>query len=299
MKRVFQKVLIGRLGGGRFALWRNLISILSLRKAGCRQSEISTLKSHNGPGSQNKFLLKEGTIMKQHLDGCFDWRMIVIFLVLALACSCATMTVTKKTAYDPPNVRGPIVILLSGASGPDNYRSYAAEVARLGYYAVLLDGNDFHPKYGKSSADELRRVIEWAQSSAKALPGKAAVIGFSRGGGGALTYAARMPDLVSAVVTYYPSTREVADMRGFTAQFQVPILVLAGEQDTYRNCCLIESMRAMEAAAKGRGAPFELVVYPKAKHGFNLETLPNYRAGDAADAWQRTARMLSQYQPLR
>jgi dienelactone hydrolase len=228
-----------------------------------------------------------------------DWRIIVISFVVALACACATMPVTKETAYDPPSERGPIVILLSGASGPANYRSYAAEVARLGYYAVLLDGNDFQPKYGKSAADDLRRVIERAQSSAKALPGKAAVIGFSRGGGGALTYAARMPDLVSAVVTYYPSTREVSDMRSFTAQFQVPVLVLAGERDRYHNCCLIESMRAMEAAVKGGGAPFELVVYPNAHHGFNLETGSTYRPGDAADAWQRTTRMLSQYQPLR
>jgi dienelactone hydrolase len=269
------------------------------QKASPRQTEISTLKSYNGLGGQNKFLSKEGDITKQHPDGRIDWQIIVIFFVVALACSCATMPVTKETAYDPPSGQGPIVILLSGASGPDNYRSYAAEVARLGYYAVLLDGNDFHPKYGKSAANDLRRVIERAQSSAKALPGKAAVIGFSRGGGGALTYAARMPDLVSAVVTYYPSTREVSDMRGFTAQFQVPILILAGEKDTYRNCCLIESMRAMEAAAKGGGTPFELVVYPKAHHGFNLGTSHNYRAGDAADAWQRTTRMLSQYQPLR
>ena len=54
----------------------------------------------------------------------------------------------------------------------------------------------------------MRRAIERAQRSPKALPGKTVVIGFSMGGGGALTYAAGMPDLVSAVVAYYPIDQE-------------------------------------------------------------------------------------------
>jgi carboxymethylenebutenolidase len=243
---------------------------------------------------------KEGDIMKQHLGRSMDWRIFVISLVVALACACATMPITKETAYDPPSGRGPIVILLSGASGPnDQYKRIAAEVAQLGYYAVLLDGNDFHPKYGKSAADDLRRVIERAQSSAKALPGKAAVIGFSMGGGDALTHAAGMPDLVSAIVAYYPMTSHILNMRSFVAQFKVPILVLAGERDTYMSCCLIESMRAMEAAGKEHGAPFELVVYPKAYHTFNWVNTAAHRPEDTADAWQRTKKMLSQHQPLR
>ena len=57
----------------------------------------------------------------------------------------------------------------------------------------------------------------------------------------------------------------------------------------------------MEAVAKKRGgAPFELVVYPNAGHGFNLTDYEKvYRAEDSDDAWQRTKKMLSQYQPLR
>jgi dienelactone hydrolase len=241
-----------------------------------------------------------GIIMKKHAKGQIGWRVLVISLVVALACACASMGSLSQKAYDPPSDRGPIVILLSGASGMnDAYRSYAAEVARLGYYAVLLDGNDFHPKYGKSAAADLRRVIERAQSSPKALPGKAAVIGFSMGGGDALTHAAGMPDLVSALVAYYPMTRYISNMRSFVAQFKVPVLVLAGEKDTYMNCCLIESMRSMEAAAKEGGKPFELVVYPNAHHGFTWVNSPAYRAEDSADAWQRTTKMLSLYQPLR
>jgi len=246
--------------------------------------------------------------MKLHPAGSNDWRIFVISFVVALACACAAMAATddagpggpKQEAYAPPSGQGPIVILISGASGfTQDYRSYAAEVAQLGYYAVLLDGNEIADNtpdwYGGGN---LKRAIEQAQRSPQALPGKAAVIGFSMGGGGALAHAARMPDLVSAVVTYYPYII-ISDMRSLAARFQVPILVLTGERDNYMGCCLIESMKAREAAAKEVGASFELVVYPNAGHGFNLKRGTAYREQDAADAWQRTIKMLRQYQPLR
>ena len=238
--------------------------------------------------------------MKKQLDGRIGWRLLIISLVAVLTWSCATMAPDT-----PPSERRPLVILLSGIDGPtEKYRTYAVDVAGLGYYTVLLDGRSFspHPKanLGDVGLYNLRREIMKAQSSPKALPGKAAVIGFSLGGGDALSHAATMPELVSAIVAYYPMTSHVSDMRSFVAQFQVPILVLAGGRDTYANCCLIGSMRDMEAAAKEGGKPFELVVYPEAYHNFNHEIEKrNYRAEDAADAWQRTTKMLSQYQPLR
>jgi dienelactone hydrolase len=55
----------------------------------------------------------------------------------------------------------------------------------------------------------------------------------------------------------------------------------------------------MEAAAKGGGAPFELVVYPNAGHAFIWKNPVFYRAEETHDAWQRAFKMLSQYHPLR
>ena len=202
-----------------------------------------------------------------------------------------------QDVYRPAGERGPIVVLLSGHSGPRFYQGFAREIARLGYYAVLLDGKDILTRE-QDGPGNLRKAIERAQLAPTAVPGKAAVIGFSQGGGGTLAHAANMPDLVSAAVAYYPQTNFVSDMRALVVRFQVPLLVLAGAGDRYHNCCLIESMRAMEAAARERAAPFELVVYPYADHGFNL-TGANYRAADDADAWRRTIEMLQRYQPLR
>jgi carboxymethylenebutenolidase len=209
-----------------------------------------------------------------------------------------------QTAYAPPSGKGPLVIVISGQTGPNSYQSYAAEIAKLGYYTVLLTGKDIlNPQLTGPAA--LKAAIERAQKSPAVVPGKAAVIGFSLGGGGALYNAAPMQDLVSVVVAYYPYTKSWADkVSFFVKRFRVPVLVMAAKLDRYQSCCLVETAQAMEAAAKEAGVKFELVVYPEADHGFNLEAgargepMRAYRRDDAADAWRRTVETLKQYQPL-
>jgi pimeloyl-ACP methyl ester carboxylesterase len=49
-------------------------------------------------------------------------------------------------------------------------------------------------------------VIQRAQQLLHALKGKVAVLGCSLGGGSAMAYASRMPELVSTVVTHWPLT---------------------------------------------------------------------------------------------
>jgi len=102
---------------------------------------------------------------------------------------------------------------------------------------------------------------------------------------------------VSAVVAYYPAITTLGwDMKMLAARFQTPVLVFAGVKDLYHNCCLIESMRELAKAPKT--APFELVEYPNARHGFNLDSLPfAYRPQDAAGAWERTVAFLNRLHP--
>lgn len=206
-----------------------------------------------------------------------------------------------QTAYAPPRANGPIVMVLSGSSGPQRYDPFAARVASEGYYVVLLDGNDVLTADPTGEAN-LRKAIERAQRAPNARPGKVAVIGFSLGGGAALVRAAKMTELVLAVIVYYPYTAFVTrpgtptDAQAVALLFRVPILVLTGEQDRYRGCCYVETARALEAAAKVRGAQFTLVTYPNAAHGFNL-AVAEYRATDAEDAWMRTVEMLRQHHP--
>jgi dienelactone hydrolase len=209
-----------------------------------------------------------------------------------------------QTAYAPATGRGPVIIVISGQSGPNSYQSYAAELAKLGYYSVLLTGKDIlNPELtGEAS---LKKAVDRALRSPHAVPGKAAVIGFSLGGGGALYNATPLSDLVSVVVAYYPYTKTWTNkMVWFVNRFQVPVLVLAAQRDRYMDCCVIESMQAMEAAAKQKGKQFELVIFPEANHGFNLQTgakgepVASYRRDDDRDAWRRTVDILNLHHPL-
>ena len=202
-------------------------------------------------------------------------------------------------AYAPPQGPAPVVVVVSGISGPDNYKSYAERVAKLGYYVVLIAGADVMNRE-QSGVGNLRKTFERARQSPLAIKGKIAVISFSLGGGGALAYATDMADQVSLVIAHYPYTGFSAtkNMDSFVRRFKVPVLVLSGALDKFNNCCLIESMRDMEKAAKNQGVKnFELVVYPRAYHGFNLEG-STYRREDDQDAWKRAREALSLHHPL-
>ena len=209
-----------------------------------------------------------------------------------------------QIAYAPGPWPGPVIIVISGKTGPVLYQSYAEELAKLGYYTVLLTGKDIlNPELtGEAS---LKKAIDRAQHSPHAVPGKAAVIGFSLGGGGALYNATPLSNLVSMVVAYYPYTKTWANRTDmFVKRFQVPVLLLVAQRDRYMDCCVIETAQAIEVAAKQNGKQFELVVYPEANHGFNLQTGAEgepagaYRRDDDIDAWRRTVKMLKLYHPL-
>ena len=221
--------------------------------------------------------------------------LVATALLLAPA-SLFAQTIANYGEFVPKAGKGPIVIVISGSSGMRNYWDYARRVSELGYYTVLIDGKDILTREQDGAAN-LRAVIAMAQASPHGSQGKAMLIGFSQGGGGALAHGAVMDDAVVAAVAYYPATSWARNPGALGTRVRVPVLILAGATDRYNNCCLLETMRQIEAAAKERERPLELVVYPNANHAFNLEGR-HYRHQDAEDAWRRTAEMLARYQPL-
>ncbi len=257
------------------------------------------------------------TIMTKSMKRWWNQRVVTAlfigwtFAVIAVPAFAADPVSTEagtegpaQIAYAPDSGPGPVIIVISGRTGPNSYQSYAAELAKLGYYTVLLTGKDIlNPE--QTGEASLKKAIDRAQHSPHAVPGKVAVIGFSLGGGGALYNAAPLSDLVSVVVVYYPLTKTWANKTDmFAKRFQVPVLVLAAQLDRHMDCCAIETAHAIELAAKQNGKKFELVVYPEANHGFNLQTgasgepIGAYRPDDDRDAWRRTIEMLKLYQPL-
>jgi dienelactone hydrolase len=219
----------------------------------------------------------------------------MLFVFLARAYADAPLPSQKE--YEPPKGKGRVVVVVSGRTGPGNYAYVAEDLAVQGYYAVLVDGNDF-PFIKRTGGEALLKgVITRSQKSPHALPGKVAVVGFSLGGGFTLTNATRMPELVCAVVVYYPLTSHITNPDNFVSKIMAPTLMFAGGRDTYKNCCLIETARKLaEAAKKSEGKVIlEVFEYPYAEHGFIIKSTKEWSPTDAADAFRRTLSHLRQY----
>jgi dienelactone hydrolase len=210
----------------------------------------------------------------------------------ALVCLAVSAVVYAQQEFPPPQGKGRVVVVASGMSGPEHYTTVSREIALLGYDVVLFDGNAMEGTHG----DGVRTAIVQAQQMPHALSGKVAVVGFSLGGGMALYYSTQWPDLVAGVVAWYPATTFIKDVPGFAARLKIPVLMFAGEKDTFRNCCLVENARNLAAAAKAAGQPFELVTYPKTDHDF-VKDGAHYNAVSYADAFQRTSTRLKEYLP--
>ena len=228
-------------------------------------------------------------------------RMLSRWLSVVLACVAvaappvlADDAVPSQKEYLPKAGTGRVVVVVSGQTGASNYTSISQDFADAGYYTVLVDGNDFWIK-GGGGGKLLLGVIEKAQASPHALPGKVGVVGFSLGGATALSYATRMPEHVATVVVMYPLTNFIKNPDEFVGKIKVPVLMLAGTADTYHACCTIEMARTLAEAAKKNAdvAPlFELHEYEGAEHGFNMNT--SHARALVADSRDRAIAQLRQ-----
>lgn len=207
---------------------------------------------------------------------------------------CATCLYSNSAAaqeFTPPQGKGRGVLVVSGAMGARSYEFAAKRIAAMGYDVLLLDGKDMVGDHGAG----IKAGIDKLQHSANVLPGKVGVVGFSLGGGQALAFATDQSDTVAVVVVMYPLTRLFTDhIPGLVARFKVPVLMFAGEADSFKDCCLIDTARAIGAAAQAAHAPLELITYPGDGHDFIDQDNRNYDAKTAADAWQRAEAKLKQ-----
>jgi dienelactone hydrolase len=202
-----------------------------------------------------------------------------------------------REEFIPKTGQGSPVIAISGQSGIAMYRDNAAKLADAGYFVILVDGKDYLFRTGGDldpvGKQRLQKLLNETVKDPRATLPKVALVGYSLGGGAVVQWALSESDLVSRAALFYPVvSRPGQDVTRSAAEIRYPVLVLTGALDKYMNCCLVETMYQFQAEAKRLGASLELVVYPEADHGFNLQG-DKYRAADAADSWSRLVAFLS------
>jgi dienelactone hydrolase len=174
------------------------------------------------------------------------YRLLTAMLcVIILACAPA-----GAEEFPPPAGKGRVVIMLSGQSGTEQYRQIAGIVSGFGYDVVLLDTKTLMGTHGQA----LRDAISAAQQGSHAIPGKVGFVGFSLGGGLAIEYGPGWDDQVAVVAAWYPATGFVTDPPTWSANLRVPVLVFAGEADTYNDCCTLEKQRTLADLAHSHAA---------------------------------------------
>jgi dienelactone hydrolase len=193
--------------------------------------------------------------------------------------------------FAPPQGKGRVVVVASGLSGVEHYSTVSKEIAQLGYDVVLFDGAAMEGTHGEA----LKTAIAQAQAMPHALRGKVALVSFSAGGGISLYYGTQWPDQVAGAVLWYPATSFIKDVPGWVGRLRVPVLMFAGEKDTYRNnCCVVSMAHTLADAAKAAGQPFELIAYPQTDHDF-VKGGSHYNRESYEDAMQRTAAKLKEF----
>lgn len=195
--------------------------------------------------------------------------------------------------YVPSSGGGPVVLMLSGKSGPSLYTEFARRLADSGYTVLLQDGNDFPVNQTDLCQSRIRAILQNPVLSSVITTDKAVVIGYSLGGAVALACAAGMKEEVAGVIAYYPATRMIADHDACVERLRVPVTVLQGEEDHFFECCPSDAIRQISAKAAAQGKQMELFVYPGAGHGFNLGYLKNRELDE--DSWGKTLRALKTY----
>jgi dienelactone hydrolase len=222
----------------------------------------------------------------------FEWGLTLAAMLLALL---TPGFVAAQEEIPPPSGRAPVVVVFSGATGSGNYRAISTRIAALGYDVVLFDSNTvIGGRKDAALAQSVRAAIAQARQMPHALPGKVAVMGFSLGGGLALGFGSMWSDDVAVVAAWYPSTSGFKDPKAFASRIRVPVVMFAGTADEYKFCCMIDKARDIAAAAKAANAPFELTIYPGARHGFTIQGA-DYSAPATEDAFARTAAALRLY----
>jgi carboxymethylenebutenolidase len=107
------------------------------------------------------------------------------------------------------------------------------------------------------------------------------ITGFCMGGRVSYLAACALPEKIKAAVPFYGGGIPVEK----TAGLRAPVLAFFGEDDGF---IPLDSVKKLESELARLGKQAEVIVYPKAGHGFFCNERESYQADAARDAWERT-----------
>jgi carboxymethylenebutenolidase len=195
----------------------------------------------------------------------------------------------------------PAVLVIQEAFGlNDHIKDVARRVAAEGYVAVAPDLFHRGGKGRTARYDDLPKALElmgalkddeivadvasaiaWLEKQPNVRAGKIGITGFCMGGRVSYLAACALPDRIAASAPYYGGGIPVDR----TATLKAPVLAFFGEEDPFIPMDNVEKLRA---EAKRLGKNVEIVVYPKAPHGFFCNERDSFRPEAAKDAWEKT-----------
>ena len=202
--------------------------------------------------------------------------------------------------------RRPAVLVIQEAFGLNGHiEDVTRRVAAEGYVALAPD---LYWRGGKGRSvgyDELPQAIGLMQSlkdpeivadvgSAVAYlerqpfvrADRIGITGFCMGGRVSYLVACELPAKIKAAVPYYGGGIPVDK----TEKLTCPVLAFFGEDDAF---IPLDNVEQLKTAAKQHGKRVEVVVYPKAGHGFFCNERASYQPDAARDAWERTKKFFA------
>jgi len=209
----------------------------------------------------------------------------------------------------------PVVLVVQEIYGVHEYiKDICRRFAKQGYLAIAPE---FFARQGDVSSlktvqemlpvvstvpdsqvmEDLDAAVVWAKNSGKGDPLRLVVAGFSWGGRIVWLYCAHNVNVKAGAAWYGPVAGPANEITpkhpiDVVAELKAPVLGLYGEAD---QGIPLESLEQMKTALRAEGSRSEIVIFPKAPHGFHADYRESYRKEWAEDGWKRLLLWFKRY----
>ena len=209
----------------------------------------------------------------------------------------------------------PVVLVVQELFGVHEYiKDICRRFAKLGYLAIapelyarqgdvsnLKSIQEILPIVSKvpdaQVMSDLDAAVAWARESGKGDTSRLGITGFCWGGRSVWMYCAHNSNVKAGAAWYgrvvgQTTANTPKNPIDVAAQVKAPVLGLYGAAD---QGIPVESLEKMREALKAAGSQSEIVIYPKAPHGFHADYRDSYRKEPAEDAWKRLLAWFKKY----